>query len=101
MRPIVVAALGGLIASALVTGAARAEEADNDSPGFTEAPAVRRSGFAFGAFSGLSLNAARGYPNEVEKIGLPQYEVKGGLAPSNGGGLWVGGAITDWFTIGI
>ncbi len=90
-------ALAGLVIS---SDAAAAEEARWEDP-TKPAPAVRRSGFAAGISSGLSLGRAWGYPNEAEKIDRRQFLADTKLGWSFGGTLWLGGALTDWFTFGF
>ena len=62
-------------------------------------PAVRRSGFTLGLSGGVGLGSANGYPNDVAKIDLPEFEAGTGASMSNGGSLWVGGALADWLTV--
>jgi hypothetical protein len=71
------------------------EEAPVDS-----APALRRSGFTLGISTGLAVSSARGYPNDVAKIDLPEYEANTGVGASSGGSLWIGGVLADWLTLG-
>jgi len=64
------------------------------------APATRRSGFTAGLILGAALGHASGTPNDYSMIGNPAYESRtGGVGP--GGALWIGGALTDWFTFGL
>ncbi|HVZ35536.1 MAG TPA: hypothetical protein VG963_24090, partial [Polyangiaceae bacterium] len=60
-----------------------------------------RSGFSVGVAGGLLLSAAHGFPNDVEKIGIAQYEAGTGLGVSSGGSLWLGGAVADWLSLGV
>lgn len=85
---------------ALLTGAAPAL-AETDEEPFEITPAERRSGFSFGIAAGLALASASGYPNDVAKIGLPEFEASTGLGFSTGFSLWLGGALTDWLSVGI
>lgn len=64
-------------------------------------PAERRAGFSFGIAGGLTFGNVRGYPNDVVKIGDPEFEVNTGAALSTGGVLWVGGSLADWLTLGV
>jgi hypothetical protein len=64
-------------------------------------PAVRRSGFLLGLSGGLALASASGYPNDVAKIDLPEFEASTGLGVSSGGTLWIGGALADWMNIAV
>jgi hypothetical protein len=66
-----------------------------------EAPPERRSGFTFGLSGGLLTGAARGYPNDVAKIGFAEYRTETGVGVSSGGALWFGGALSDWLNVGI
>jgi hypothetical protein len=64
------------------------------------APATRRSGFTVGLVLGAALGHASGTPNDYTMIGNPTYTSRtGGIGP--GGALWIGGALTDWFTFGM
>jgi hypothetical protein len=65
------------------------------------APAERRSGFTFGLMGGVLTSSARGYPNDVAKIDVRQYEARSGLGASMGGAFWIGGALADWLNVGI
>lgn len=65
------------------------------------APAQRRSGLVLGLAGGLLTSSARGYPNDVAKIDVPQYEAHMGVGVAVGGAFWLGGALADWLTIGI
>lgn len=66
-----------------------------------DAPAERRSGFTFGVSGGLLTGAARGYPNDVAKIGYAEYRTETGVGVSSGGAFWLGGALADWLNVGI
>ena len=74
--------------------------ADGDAAA-APAPPERRSGFTFGLAGGLLTSSARGYPNDVAKIDVPEYEAHSGLGVSMGGAFWIGGALADWLTIGV
>src|SRR5687768_11464959 len=84
----------------LLTSASTALAEPDDEP-FEVAPAERRSGFSLGIATGLSLVSVSGYPNDVAKIGLPEFEAHTGLGFSTGFALWLGGALTDWLSVGI
>jgi hypothetical protein len=91
-----------LTATAFVSLPALAEEGDNESwDGGFSLKAERRSDFVFGASVGLALGAAHGYPNEIAKLDDPAYEAKTGFALGPGGAAWIGGALRDWFTVGV
>ena len=61
----------------------------------------RRSDVVIGVNPALALGVASGYPNEVDKIDEPAYEAKTGFGAGASVQLWLGGALTDWFTFGI
>ncbi len=66
-----------------------------------EPPATeRRGGFAVGVTGGLSLVNFSGYPNRVTALGDPDQQVDTGAALGNTFGVWAGGAIRDWLTVG-
>jgi hypothetical protein len=95
--------LAAVIATtALVSAPALAQEGDNESwDGGFSIEAERRSDFVLGFSTGLALGAASGYPNELAKLDDPAYEAKTGAALGPGGALWIGGALRDWFTLGV
>jgi hypothetical protein len=65
------------------------------------APAQRRAGLVLGIAGGLLTSSARGYPNDVAKIDVPQYEAHLGAGVATGGAFWIGGALADWLTLGV
>lgn len=86
----------------LVTLPAFAQANDNEGwDGGFDQRAERRSDFVIGASPVLSLGTASGYPNEVDKIDQPAYEATTGFGAGGGFSLWIGGALTDWFTFGV
>lgn len=95
------------LASALVSTVSQAELASRAAPdegfGPLDYPVVseRRSGFAASVGFGYGLSAARGYPNEPEKIDNPDFESE--IDPSFGAinTLWIGGAPRDWLVLGM
>jgi hypothetical protein len=112
-RAALAAALGVLLAAAPT----RADEpapaaggpgpsADPAAPPPTAPPAApptaaRRDGFTFGVAAGVGLASIAGYPNDATKIGLPAWHSATGVRPSTMLEGWIGGAITDWFTVGV
>lgn len=84
----------------LWTPPARAAENQYWDGGFGE-KAERRSDVVLGASTGLLLGSALAYPNEVDKIDDPAYEVTTGLGVGYSYGFWLGGALKDWFVFGI
>lgn len=95
-------ALGcGALGLCTYTPSLRAADGDATASAPTSAPAERRSGLTFGLMGGLLTSSARGYPNDVAKIDVPQYEAHSGLGVSTGGAFWIGGALADWLNVGI
>lgn len=94
---------GWLVGLAVLLGtqAAWASMPDSDWDGDYDQKAERRSDFTFGLFNGFVLGAARGYPNELEKIDQSKYESRTGLGMGSGGGGYLGVAFNDYFTFGI
>lgn len=99
LRRLTLAALTG---TTLASAPALAQENDNESwDGGFAIKAERRSDFVLGFSTGLALGAASGYPNEIAKLDQAAYEATTGFALGPGGALWIGGALRDWFTIGV
>jgi hypothetical protein len=88
-------------AASLVARSALAAEKEGWEDPTHPTPAVRRSGFVAGLTGGVTLGQARGYPNEAEKIDRREYLANTKFGVSNGSTLWLGGALTDWFSVGI
>jgi hypothetical protein len=63
--------------------------------------ATRRSGFVVGLAFGFGAASVVGYPNDVRKIGFAGSYTATGARPGALGQLWIGGALTDWFTFGL
>ncbi|MEB2312620.1 MAG: hypothetical protein OZ921_06590 [Sorangiineae bacterium] len=78
-----------------------AEPAADWDGGFSRAPAERRSGVTIGAATGLLGASAVGYPNQLATIDDPAYRASTGLAVGARASLWLGGALTDWFSLGL
>ena len=45
--------------------------------------------------------AFSGYPNDTRKIGLASHYTETGASVGGMGSLWIGGALSDWFTFGL
>ena len=103
MKPLVAIAWA-LVALAWGSTAAAAPpegppEAD-DTASWENAPATRRSGFTAGVLAGMSFGTVAGYPNEFSKIDNVAYRAAtSGVGPA--GMIYLGGALTDWFTFGF
>lgn len=63
--------------------------------------AARRSDFALGLLFGGVVGQASGYPNDPAMIDVPRYQTDTGFGAGTGGGLWIGGALRDWFVFGV
>ncbi|HEY2408219.1 MAG TPA: hypothetical protein VGI10_19565 [Polyangiaceae bacterium] len=90
-------------ACALVLSAhpARASDKDNDWDGGYEQKATRRSGFVIGLTANAMVGTASGYPNELADLNTPGFRQSTGAAFGSSGKIWIGGALTDWFTFGL
>ena len=74
---------------------------DESEKGLWDAtPATRRSGFTAGLMGGLSFGTVVGYPNDFSKWDQSAYR-SATSGVGNGGTIYLGGALTDWFTFGI
>lgn len=89
-------ALAALILSLAASREAHATETGAPVP---SAPSVRRSGIVVGISTGLALSRAGGYPNDVAKIDVPEFEASTGTGVNRGTALWIGGALSDWLTL--
>ena len=63
-------------------------------------PATRRSGFTAGLMGGLSFGTVVGYPNDFSKWDQAAYR-SSTSGVGGGGTIYLGGALTDWFSFGI
>jgi hypothetical protein len=68
---------------------------------YTPEPSTRRDGLSLGLHLGSALGAVSGYPNEVARIGRPEFEQNTGLGAGPGGAFWVGLSPRDFFTFGL
>ena len=62
---------------------------------------TRRGGFTVGTMVGFGVASVVGFPNDAKKINRARYYTETGTRPGTTGGLWLGGALTDWFTFGV
>jgi hypothetical protein len=92
--------VGGL-SPVLMVALGEAPALAGEEPPVESAPALRRAGFTLGLSTGLAVSSARGYPNDVAKIDLPEYEASTGVGASSGGSIWIGGVLADWLTLGV
>jgi hypothetical protein len=64
-------------------------------------PRPHRSGFVVGLALGTGVVAFSGYPNDSRKIGLLSHYTETGASIGGLGSLWLGGALSEWFTFGL
>lgn len=91
------ASLGILSAVARPAHADTGEFESSYDPGKAE----RRSDIAVGLLVGGAAGTVSGYPNELAKIDDPKYKADTGFGGGTAGGVWVGGALRDWFVFGL
>lgn len=121
------AVLGALLATAVALPVARADEApkgeapakasepakqadeivevapppEPEEPEWERKPAERRSGFTFGILAIAGLGQASGYPLDLKKVGRERYYTQSDVSIAGSGTAWIGGALTDWITVGL
>jgi hypothetical protein len=83
-----------------LAGPARADVEDTE-PSYQLGKAERRSDFTFGLLWGPAIGSSSGYLNELEKIGVPEFQAQTGAGFGFSSGLWLGGALRDWLTFGV
>jgi len=93
-------ALLPLAAALLLSRAAHADVGDWEA-GYNPGRAQRRSDFAMGVTMGAMVGSVSGYPNDANKINVDQYRASTGAAAGPETGLWLGGALRDWFVVGV
>lgn len=91
----------GLHAGTAHADAPRSGAQGDDWDGGYDIRAERRSGFMGASTLALGPIAARGYPNEVEKLGKDQYRSSTGPSLGMLETHWLGGALRDWFAFGL
>lgn len=74
---------------------------DGSGANYRPPPAQRRDGFTIGLVQHLGLISLRGYPNRLAELDNPDFLAKSGAQFASHGGLWLGGALRDWLTVGI
>ena len=94
------AALAAAALLAAPAAAAAEGDAGDWSGGYGESGTVR-SDFAGGASLGLVTGRSVGYPNHAGRIGNPAYRANTGFGLGSQYAFWVGGAIKDWFVLGV
>src|SRR5258708_3192047 len=99
-RTTAVPLLLGVLQASRAFAASDPPTAAADQSTWETAPATRRSGFTAGLMTGLSFGNVIGYPNDISKFGDPAFRsATSGLG--SGGTIYIGGALTDWFTFGF
>lgn len=93
--------LVGVISLLASHSAAAQEDAGDEWDGGFDQKGKRRSDFMVGLDFGYGAGTLSGYPNDLAKIGRPRYETDTGVGVASSLGLWLGGAIQDWFSVGI
>ncbi len=73
---------------------------DPEKSALRPASKTRRGGFTFGLYGAMSFGTVSGYPNDLAKLGDPQYR-SATSGVGSGGTLYLGGTLTDWFTFGF
>jgi hypothetical protein len=88
---------------AVLSVAARPAHADTGEfeSSYDPGKAERRSDVAVGLLLGAAAGAVSGYPNELAKLDDPKYQANTGFGGGTSGGVWVGGALRDWFVFGV
>lgn len=72
-----------------------------ESPAWDTQRATHRSGFVVGLALGTGVTAFSGYPNDSRKIGLASHYTETGASIGSSFSIWIGGALSDWFTFGL
>jgi hypothetical protein len=73
---------------------------DSEKPAWAPVLKTRRGGFTAGLYGAMSFGTVSGYPNDLGKIDEPLYR-SATSGVGSGGMLYIGGALTDWFTFGF
>lgn len=74
---------------------------DSNAVSYQPPPAERRDGFVFGLVQHLGMGQLSGYPNRLAVLGDPEYRATTGTVGGQVFGLWLGGALRDWLTVGV
>jgi hypothetical protein len=73
---------------------------ESDKAPWETAKPTRRGGFTAGVLAGLAFGTVHGYPNDFDKIDVAAYRTATSGVGSSAA-LYVGGALTDWFTFAL
>lgn len=74
---------------------------DSSESNYDPGPPLRRGGFAAGFVQGFGVGNYQGYPLSIAALNDPDGEQSTGLAFTSTFGLWVGGSLRDWLTVGV
>lgn len=74
---------------------------DADAPERRVVKHFYRKGFMLTLVLGGALGQGSGYPNDVQKIGNPDYFSRSPVMPGSSFQVVVGGALTDYFNFGV
>lgn len=101
--PVARLAFMGAVAACGSAWASAPGDFDNDSNyvSYDPGPTLRRGGFALGLETGVGVAHYAGYPNEVSKLDDPTFRQSTGAGLGTELGLWLGGALRDWLTVGL
>jgi hypothetical protein len=89
-----------LLAALLPARWAHADVDDSDA-NYNPGKAKRRSDFALGYSMSAMVGSVSGYPLDPNKMNVAQYHASSGLGGGPASGFWLGGALRDWFVVGV
>jgi hypothetical protein len=96
--------LGILAVVVLLPSVAHAElttkPAREEDPALRPVISERRNGIVLGFAAGPGLAGASGYPNDVKRIGNPDFYSSSALLPGYSMSWFLMGALTDWLDVG-
>ncbi len=95
--PILLAACASVFTSA----AASAQVDEKPWDGDFEVAAKYRSDVVFGVSGSAVFGNAVGYPNEADKLDVAAFRADTEFGAGAMGTLWLGGALTDYLTVGV
>ena len=97
------AALSFVLATVLLSSLAEAQvPAGEDTwDGGFDLTQERRAAVALGVAAGVAAGESHGVLNEVEQLNDDSFQQSTGFAFGDDAMAWLGGALTDWFTVGL
>lgn len=90
-----------MLVSSLCLAVAPGGTNDDNLVNYEPPATTRRGGFAVGLTNSLGLASYRGYENTVVALADPRNEQTTGAELSSSFGLWLGGAVRDFLTLGL